>query len=116
MHLQDVLVPWDTVKCDSNVCVKRCNHCHNIKLFHDQIVECCILACERTIPHTDTSSSGTVKHLAGWNEYVRPGREASLFWHNVWKECGSLRNAAVADVMRRARAEYHRAVRYVKKN
>ncbi len=31
-------------------------------------------------------------------------------------ECGSPRNAAVADVMRRARAEYHRAVRYMKKN
>ena len=45
-----------------------------------------------------------------------PPPAVGFFWHNVWKECESPRNAAVADVMPRARAEYHRAVRYVKKN
>ena len=46
VHLENVLVAWDTIKCASNVCVHRFNHCHNIKLFHDQFTECCIWASE----------------------------------------------------------------------
>ena len=30
---------------------------------------------------------------------------------DIWKQCGSPRNAVVADVMRRARKEYHNSVR-----
>ena len=47
---------------------------------------------------------------------MKPYKEASIFWHNVWKRCGSPRNAAIADVMRRARATYHIIVKQVKRD
>ena len=37
--------------------------------------------------------------IAGWNDHATPYREASIFWHNVWKDCGSPPNAVIADVM-----------------
>ena len=39
-----------------------------------------------------------------------------FFWHNAWKDCGSPCNAVIVDVMRRARSQYHRAVRFIKRN
>jgi len=42
--------------------------------------------------------------------------ETSLFWHNLWTDCGRPHQGLVADIMRKTRARYHRAMRYVKKN
>ena len=47
---------------------------------------------------------------------VAPLRDQSLFWHNLWTDCGRPHQGLVADIMRKTRARYHRAVRYVKKN
>ena len=59
------------------------------------------------------SSSGRV---AGWDETVRPAREKSLFWHNMWKDCGKPRSGSVADIMRRTRAANDYAIRTVRKH
>ena len=66
------------------------------------------------IPHTTKQCNSKV--IAGWNEHVKPYRETSVFWHNAWKDCGSPRSAVIADVMHRSRSQYHRAVRFVKRN
>ena len=54
--------------------------------------------------------------LPGWSEIVEPLRDKSLFWHNMWLEYGRPKTGAVADVMRRTRAEYHYAIRRIKRN
>ena len=46
---------------------------------------------------------------------MKPKLETSLFWHNIWKECGRPRQGNVADIMRRTRAQYHHAVKYARK-
>jgi len=40
----------------------------------------------------------------------------SQFWHNLWLQCGRPQTGVVSDVMHRTRADYHRAIRYIKKN
>ena len=50
-----------------------------------------------------TRNAGT-KSIAGWGEYVAPLREKSLFWHNMWSDCGRPHSGMVADIMRRTRA------------
>ena len=80
-----------------------------LQLFHDAIVKACVESGKQCIAHT--SKSGKTSALTGWNEFVKPYRDDSIFWHNIWRQCGSPRNAVVADVMRRARKEYHNAVR-----
>ena len=73
----------------------------------------CITASDLCIPYT-SDKSGNHANIAGWNDIVKPYKEASIFWHNVWKQCGSPRNAAITDVMRWARAKYHNIVKQVK--
>ena len=115
-NLDAISIPWDAMRCADMKCTDHSLHCHDIQVFHDMLMESCISACEANIPYTSCSKNNNCRNIAGWNNYVKPYKEASLFWHNVWKDCGAPRNAVVADVMRRARAKYHQAVKYVKQN
>ena len=114
-HIHSIQIPWEAVKCNNIQCTNSAAHCTELQLFHDRIINCCINACEETIPQTggnERSNTG----ISGWNEYVREHREASIFWHQIWKDCGSPRNGPVADVMRRTRAKYHRSVKWTQRH
>ena len=102
----DFSVSWDAIYCTNPLCNDHDVHVEQIQLFHDSIVDMCLLASELCIPHT-SDNNNISSNIAGWNDIVKPYEEASLFWHQVWKDCGSPRNAAIADVKRRARAQYH---------
>jgi hypothetical protein len=54
--------------------------------------------------------------IPGWNEYVAPFWEKSLFWHQLWIANDRSRSGIIADIMRRTRAQYHYAIRSVNKN
>jgi len=82
--------------------------------YSDAVLQACLDASASTLP-----SSGRASHhllLPGWNEYVQPAREKSIFWHRVWVEGGRPHVGVVADIMRRTRAAYHYAVRRVKRD
>ncbi len=113
--LNDICIPMDVLNCRDPLCAKRSEHCQSIQYFHDSIIDKCLISSELCIPHT-TDKCNQPQNIAGWNDIVKPYKEASIFWHNVWKDCGSPRNAAVADVMRRARAQYHKVVKQVKRD
>lgn len=113
--LNDITIPWDVIHCSDPLCGDREEHCQRIQLFHDSIIDMCLITSEKCIPHTSKRCSKS-PNIAGWSDIVKPYKEASIFWHNVWKDCGSPRNAAIADVMRRARAKYHSVVKQVKKD
>ena len=74
----------------------------------------CIKVSQDSIPCTSKQCNSKV--IAGCNEHVKPYREALIFWHNAWKDCGFPRNTVIANVMSRSRSQYHIAVRFVKRN
>jgi hypothetical protein len=113
--LSSMIIPWEAIQCNNALCTDHDNHCHSIQIFHDTLMDKCITASDFCIPCTSEMSKNHT-NIAGWNDIVKPYKEASIFWHNVWKQCGSPRNAAIADVMRRARAKYHNAVKQVKRD
>jgi hypothetical protein len=39
-----------------------------------------------------------------------------MLWHNIWIDCGRPKTGNVADIMRRTRAQYHYAIRAVKRD
>ena len=39
--------------------------------------------------------------IPGWNERVQAQHDTSLFWHDIWVQCGRPHNGEVADIMRR---------------
>jgi len=95
----------------------NCSISHHFSALTDYvkgITDACINACKSSIPSTSLKQQSG--RIAGWSEYVQPLREKSLFWHHLWVENGRPHSGTVADCMRRSRASYHYAVRFVKKN
>ena len=74
----------------------------------------CVDASQRTILVTKCRQSS--RRIAGWNEMVKPYRDKSLFWHQMWIDNGRPRSGTVVECMRRTRGTYHYTVRNAKKN
>ena len=71
-------------------------------------------AVESNIP---VNKSGNFNHTPtpGWNQYVKPFRDDSLFWHSVWVSVGRPNNTALHQVMKSTRTKYHYAIKCVRK-
>ena len=106
-------LPVDALLCSDLDC-RDVSHFQALDVYAKDITEACLIAAENSIPHTcNRQSSG---RLPGWSEHVQPLRDKSLFWHNLWLDCGRPKTGAVADSMRRTRAAYHYAIRRLKKD
>jgi hypothetical protein len=75
--------------------------------------EACLTAANESLLHTSYPEGGGC--IPGWTERVKPLRNDSIFWQNMWIDCGRPRSEYVADIMRHSRAAYHYAVREVQK-
>ena len=107
----------DEIELDFNIFSCRDTKCEihseQIKSWFDEIVKIILDSSATSLPMTGNKQNP--KTVPGWNEFVKPKLETSLFWHNIWKDCGRPRQGSVADVMRRTRAQYHHAVKYAQK-
>ena len=106
--LSTLNVPFDCIKCDDYLCTNTKHH-DDVQYFHDRIISACTQAAT-DIPKTSQSSN-----ILGWNMHVEESKKTSLFWHNLWRINGSPKQGTIADIMRRTRAKYHYAIRYVKR-
>ena len=53
--------------------------------------------------------------IPGWNSFVQPFKDKSIFWHNVWRDSGSPKHGQIAENRRLTRAKYHWAIKQTKK-
>lgn len=104
-------IPWDVIQCKDYSC-HNINHIDSLESLHNDIVHFCLQASEKHIP----KRSSSVKVKPGWHDYVEPFRQASLFWHFLWKENGKPREGYVALIHKQTRARYHRAVKHIQQN
>jgi exonuclease III len=111
--LASIKLPAAALLC-TDMCCKDASHHSAIGQYSEAITKACLSAAESNIPHTSDRHTES-KRVPGWNERVEPKRQKSLFWHGLWVDCGRPRNGVVADCMRRTRADYHYAVRQVKR-
>jgi exonuclease III len=109
--LNEIQIPWDAVCCNNLAC-KNSTHSELLNEFHNDIVNACLAASEKHIPHSKSSSNV----IAGWTDDVEPFRDKAIFWHNLWKDNGFPRNGVIADIRRQTRARYHLAVKQAKQN
>ena len=65
-----------------------------------------------SIPHVKNKK----KVIPGWNNEVALQKAKAIFWHNIWKENGSLNDGVLADIRKSTRAKYHYAIRSARKN
>ena len=80
--------------------------------LYNTVVNSCIVASDMCLPKTGAKKRSS-KVIPGWNEHVQARHDTSLFWHDIWVQCGRPHNGEVADIMRRTRSRYHYAVKYV---
>lgn len=92
------------LKCESAI------HKSELQLYHDEIVDACLEA-DGCIPR----NTNRTKSIPGWNQFVRPLREKSLFWHGLWVTNDRPQHGVVADIMRYTRKKYHKAIKQVKR-
>ena len=52
--------------------------------------------------------------MPGWREEVAPYREASLFWHSVWRSAGRPAAGELFNIMKATRNKYHHALRKIR--
>ncbi len=87
-------------------------HCELLEEYHDNIIAACLDA-SSCIPMSRQNRSNCIP---GWNEFVKVYKDKALFWHKLWKEGGSPTSGVLFDLRRKTRYEYHRALRFVKRN
>ena len=49
------------------------------------------------------------------NEFVKPYKEKSMFWNDIWKSAGMPITGQLAELRKFARAKYHWAIKHVKR-
>ena len=81
-RLNSVLPPSESLICYNIKCCNR-EHIAQLDTYSSQLNHACLASAVITIPSSFQSQSKT-KVLPGWNEYVLPAREKSIFWHNMW--------------------------------
>jgi len=74
---------------------------HTCMLY--SIIAACYEAANATIPLTSCRQASS--RIPGWTEHVKPVIDKSIFWHNLWMDCGRPRagvlvSLCVAHVLR----------------
>ena len=111
-NLNNIIAPNLSLLCHNYMCTAP-DHLASIDKYYDNIKTACLDASYKAIPFT---SKANKNRIAGWNEYIEPLREKSIFWHNLWRELGRPPTGTIAGIMRCTRAAYHRAIKKVKAN
>jgi len=73
-----------------------CNDEHHAMLnrYAFNATNACLEAAKVSIPMTSDKHSTDV--VPGWKDEVEPVRNKSVFWHNLWAECGRPHTGVVA--------------------
>ena len=100
----------DMLLCDNgnSLCLKR----EYVSKFHDAIMNATHLAMEKHIPHTGKPKLNVIP---GWDIEMDCARQTSLFWHDIWNECGCEKSGIVYDIMKMCRSKYHYKLRALRK-
>ena len=80
----------------------------------DEILEIMTIAAELTIPTKIVTNEP--KGIPGWNEYVKPYKNKSIFCHDLWVSAGKPTSGQLFDDRKFARYKYHWAIKQARKN
>lgn len=115
--LDDICIPFDALNCSDFQCSS-----HNLDFnnFMFDIIEAIETSTVSNIPSSNDiklKKNNKGKNIfIGWNSGVRSFRQQTIFWHNIWKECGRPYDGWVADIRRHTRFNYHQAIKITRHN
>ena len=109
--IDDLELNEELVECDNVNCTNVSHHAAINSLCAD-IIDICLESGDACFP----KSYPQLGRIPKWRDDVKPLRDESLFWHNIWKDAGRPPTGVLAMIMRRTRAKYHKAVSFCKSN
>ena len=101
-------------------CIQNCNdllcNCHDQIILQtlDELINIMVICANDTIPVQSIKVNN--KGIPGWNTYVKPYKDKSMFYNDMWKQAGKPPSGPLADQRRAARAKYHWAIKQVKRD
>ena len=102
---------------DTEVLCCRDPHC-SIEGHRDSLDDMCIsvLDCisKAVSDNIPVGTNNNCKNIPGWNDYVQPFKEDSIFWKAVWESAGRPVDTELHRVYKHCRNKYKYAIRKVK--
>ena len=113
--IDNLTFPSECFNC-SNFSCKSHSHFDYFYSFLMSLIESIELATFACIPIKvlNDNNRKNSNFVAGWNDYVKDYRNKSIFWHNIWKDCGRPVEGFVANIRKNTRRDYHDAIKYVR--
>ena len=109
--LRQVELPVSALFCQDVTC-ECAIHKDELDSLCANISKVLVESAKSSIPHCKPKAQR--KPL--WNRSVEKEKNTALFWHRLWLDNGRPREGVVAEVRRKTRSLYHRAVRKLMKN
>ena len=104
---------YDCINCNDVHCnlhkEKLEEYCMNVL----EAVDCAAVNC---LASSGGPRKGEKKRgICGWDQFVRPYKDESIFWNSCWKSAGSPVTGSLYDAMRHAKNQYKHAARRLKR-
>ena len=103
------------VQCDHCITLQCQEHTESIDDYAMDICEAVDAAARECLPVVGGQPRRQGRALAGWNEYVKPFQDESLFWHGLWAAAGSPNQGELFNLHRDSKMQYKYAVRRLKR-
>ena len=109
-YLMPFELPVSALNCNDFLCDK-----HDDVLIQklDEFLNIIKFSADNSIPIKNKNRNK--KGIPGCNSFVKPYKEKSIFWNDVWKNAGKPVDGQVAQLRRFSRTKYHWAVRVAKR-
>lgn len=100
-----------------NMCETLCCDLHtdSVEEFAMGICQAVDTAAKECLPTSGGGGRRSGRVIPGWNEYVKPFQDESLFWDGVWKAAGCPNIGELCNLAKTAKMQYKYAVRRLKR-
>ena len=105
-RLQAIEIPSSIHNC-FNIKCKDKNHCDDSDGYIGQILDAVEVSAKESLPSKKSSPSSRKKVTPGWSVEVKPFRDKSFFWSQVWKSAGKPIGTVLHNIMKKSRNVYH---------
>ena len=119
-YQKDLRLLVDNIDIDNDALCCRDAHCtsadHIGKLENmcNDLLQTISTAVDSNIPTNSSGSAGS-NIIPGWSDYIKPYKEASIFWDAVWVSAGRPLDTELHKLMKHTRNQFHYAIRRVKR-
>ena len=104
-------IPEDLVQCNNMACNSP-DHQYHLDQWCLNVISCCLQAGLQCFPKAKKKNSLSPY----WNTNIKPLKAESMFWGNIWKQCGRPTQGIVHDLYKKNKRAYHQAICQHKKS